>query len=69
MTKQAMRDAGFENVDDVRQTKDTTGKDDQDKAIAESPDKSDDDSALFQVYNHFRTNSKGKEQLITTSNE
>lgn len=69
MTKQEMRNAGFMNVDAVIQTTDITDVNREDKDISDSYDQADDESALFQVYNHFRTDKKGKIQLVTTSNK
>lgn len=65
MTKAQMRDAGFENVDDLRQTTDKTSENRDDKQLADDYDQPDDESALFQVYHHFRTNKKGRKQLVT----
>jgi len=50
----------------LRQTTDKTGENRNDKQLSDNYDQADDDSALFQVYHHFRTDKNGKKQLITT---
>jgi hypothetical protein len=69
MTKAQMRDAGFMNVDQLVQTTDKTSVNREDKDLSDSYDQSDDESALFQIYNHFRRDGKGNEQLVTTDND
>lgn len=53
-----MRNAGFMNVDNIVYTSDHTDVTTEDKEISQSYDQTDDESALFQVYNHFRTDKK-----------
>jgi len=69
MTKQQMRDKGYKNVDEIKNTTEKTNKRNDDKQVAEAFDKSDDEAALFQVYHHMRTDNKGNKQLVTTNAE
>ena len=64
-----MRDKGYKNVDEIKNTTEKTSKRNDDKQVAEAFDKSDDEAALFQVYHHMRTDNKGNKQLVTTNAE
>lgn len=72
MTKQQMRNAGgYFNIEKLTTTsRDKTDNSDNNNNwsnVSITPDDSNDDSAYFDIYNHFRTNEEWKKELCTLS--